>query len=310
VDGILKDWTLTAEGGDLYRLTKPDGGGPLPYGTFGDLLVLDFPDPIPAGGALVSFAVTDPVYDSMDSQGKYFVCPDTVRVSSLGSFAPAFPTPGITVTSPPNETHIIDFGNTLTSAQLELRNIGGSHTPTGVWLNWEVTDLPQFLAVDTTTGMLVSTTETDAITVTLDRSSPSGFYSTFFNIAFDANLLGGEPFNVPILVLMTIQNPLLQVTSTYFTPGAYVLDFGSTDDTQSFDVSNAGQSTLHWRVDTTAFPDWLNLTPNSGLAVLGDKNQVTVLMNRTGLASGTYTYDFIVQSDGGAQTITATMVVP
>ncbi len=310
VDGILNGWTLTAEGGDLYRLTKPADGGPLPYGTFGDLLVLDFPDPIPAGGALVSFAVTDPVYDSMDLQGKYFVCPDTVRVSSLGSFAPAFPTPGITVTSPPNETRIIDFGDGLNSAQVELRNIGGSHAPTGVWLNWEVTDLPQFLVADTKTGMLVSTTETDVLTLNLDRSFPPGFYSTFFNVFFDANLLGGEPFSVPITVLMTIQNPLLQVTSTYFTPGFYVLDFGSADNTQSFEVSNAGQSTLHWRVDTTAFPDWLNLTPNSGLASLGDNILVTVLVNRTDLASGTYAYDFIVQSDGGVRTITATMVVP
>ena len=65
-----------------------------------------------------------------------------------------------------------------------------------------------------------------------------------------------------------------------------------------------------WRVDTTAFPDWLSVSPSAGLATPGVNNPVTVLVNRTGHASGTYTYAFIVQSDGGSQTVTATMAVP
>ena len=310
VDGILTGWTLTDLGGGLYRLTPPAGGGPLSYGDFGDLVTFDFPDPIPAAGTTVSFAVTDPVYDAADSQGKYFVCPDTIKVSSLGSFAPAFPTPGITVTSPPSDARVIDFGGTLNTATVELRNVGGSHVPTGVWLNWSVAELPQSVTVDMTRGSLVSTTETDVVTVKLDRSFPPGIYADFFNFVFDTNLLGAEAINVPVTVVFTIENPVLALTSDAFLPGTNTLEFGDTATTETINILNAGQSTLNWRIDTNAFPDWLSISPSSGQVPLGITNFIGVAVKRTGLTSGNYTHDFIVQSDGGAQTVTVTMVVP
>ena len=310
LDGILSGWSLTDLGGGRYRLSSPAGAGPLAYGAFGDLVVFEFPDPIPPAGTTVSFAVTDPVYDAADSQGKYFIAPDTITVSSLGSFAPAFPTPAIKVTSPASDARVIDFGSAVNTASIELRNIGGNHVPTGVWLNWKVTDLPVFLTVDTIQGSLISTIETDALTVTLDRSIPPDDYVAYVYLTFDTNLLGAEAITTPITVYMTIENPVLSLTSQYFAPGTTTLDFGTTETSQPFTIRNTGQSTLNWRIDTAGFPDWLDVAPTSGQVPLTTTSVVTVVADRAGLASNTYTHNFIVQSDGGSQTVTVTMVVP
>jgi len=54
----------------------------------------------------------------------------------------------------------------------------------------------------------------------------------------------------------------------------------------------------------------LDVAPASGQVPLTTTSVVTVVADRSGLASNTYTHNFIVQSDGGSQTVTVTMVVP
>jgi hypothetical protein len=308
--GILDGWTLTNEGNNLYRITRPDNGDPLPYGAFGDLLTLEFPDAIPDGGVMLEFAVTAPVYSINDTQGKYFVAPDTITVSSLGSFAPAFPTPGITVTNPPSDERDVVFDYTATTATIDLRNAGGNHIPTSVWLNWTISELPTGITVSSSSGSLVSTKEDDSITLTLDRSISPGIYLTTLNIVFNTNSLGTEAITAPITVFYVVTDPSLEVTSNSFSSGAYALDFGAPETQLLVTVRNKGQSTLDWRIDDDAFPDWLTVSPSAGSEIPGSSTTAVVYVNRTNLTSGTYTDAFTIQSDAGSQTVSVTMTVP
>ncbi len=304
--GVVSDWTLTDLGSQIYRLEPPSGGSPLPYGAFGDLLFLEFTDAIPAGGATLTFTVKDPVYDASNSQGKYFIAPGVLNVDSAGSFAPAFPTPEVIVLDPPS-TSGIDFDTGLSSAQIAIRNAGGVHLPTDVWLNWTVSGSPDFAIVGIpSSGSLKDSTAQDVLTVSVDRSVVKGNHSGYITIAFDTETLGLPTTFMQIPVSLTVLPPVLDVVSDSF-HGGMTLDFGTTDTELSFYIHNAGQSTINWRANATAFPAWLSITPTGGV---DSPDPVTVRVNRAGLATGDYTFPIQIQSNGGSATVAVTMNVP
>ncbi|NIA13959.1 MAG: hypothetical protein GWP08_07750 [Nitrospiraceae bacterium] len=309
--GLVEDWTLTPLGGGQYSLTRPAGVDPLPYAAFGDMLYVDF-DALPLGldSFVVNFSVIDPVYDAGDPEGKYFTHPDSVTVNDLGQTAPAFPTPRVTVTQPASDSYLIALGSTGNSGQIDIRNVGGAHVPTGAWLRWFITDWPDILLPSAFEGDLVSTFETDTVSFDVNRSSGPGSYLGAITIIFDSYLLGTPSFSLEILVSVTILPPELTVTSANFDPGTTTLNFGDANNAFDLSIQNTGQSTLDWNIDTTAFPNWLSVSTNVGFVPLDAANTVTVYVFRDDQDPGNYTHDFTIASEYGSETITVNMTVP
>jgi len=256
--------------------------------------------------------VRDPIYTGSSPFEKYFVCPDRITVDAKEILAPAFPTPQIKVVSPATDEYWVDFGSSDTTATVELRNVGGNHIPTGVWLNWYATDVPSYLTISPSPseGILDSSTDVATLNLTLDRSIDQGQYVGTFLITFISGTLGAESFSVEMLLTAVIEPPILTISSPDFIPGTTTLDFGDSAQTRQCQVSNTGQSTLDCAIDNTLFPTWLLVAPTSGSVMLGRSANVNVTVDRTDVASGVYTHTFEITSIGGTELVTAQMTVP
>ena len=86
------------------------------------------------------------------------------------------------------------------------------------------------------------------------------------------------------------------------------LDFGSVTTELPFDITNTGEGELDWTI-TTSLPAKVSISPNSG-ATQGETDTVTVTVDRSGVAQGTYNPTVDVASDGGNASIELTVVVP
>ncbi len=309
--GLVEDWDLNNPAPNEFTLTRPAGVPMLPYASFGDMLYLDF-DELPPGTSSfrVNFDVLAPVYAAGDFSEKYFTYPDSVVVNSGGVKAPAFPTPLVAVTNPPSSNYVLNFGSTTSVATVRVENFGGSHVPTGVWLRWFLLDFPQYLGVNAMEGSLASTLDSDTLSFTLDRSAEAGTYTGTAQILFDTYLLGAPPQLLTLTVLATILPPVLEVTSPHFDPMTTLLRFGESSSSLDIAIQNTGQSTLHWLVDTSAFPGWLSVSPATGAVSGGATNVATVGVNRAIMPPGGYGHDFTVSSENGSVTVTVQVTVP
>jgi|GEM_PF-1176618 len=66
-----------------------------------------------------------------------------------------------------------------------------------------------------------------------------------------------------------------------------ILNFGTETTSLTFNVINTGTGALTWEIDTSTFPNWLAVDPDDGSTTT--QTQVTVTVDRTGQAPGTYT---------------------
>jgi hypothetical protein len=82
------------------------------------------------------------------------------------------------------------------------------------------------------------------------------------------------------------------------------LDFGDTGTTGGFAISSAGMGTLTWNVSEEV--PWLTASPASGTG----NATITVTVDRWGLPAGNHSGVISVTSNGGNETVTATLVVP
>jgi len=204
--GLIEDWDSTEPGVPTlaadFVLSSPGLGEPLRYGTFGDLLFLDFDAVALAPGEdtfVVTLEVTTPVYDAADDLGKYFCFPDTITVGADPFLAPAFPTFYLSdgVLNPAGTG--IDF---------EIRNIGGSHVPTGVQLEYEVLSKPFFIGdIIPEGGTLASTTEVITVTAELLESLDPDDYEGYIIIEFDAGTLGTPTMLGYELIILAVPEP-------------------------------------------------------------------------------------------------------
>jgi hypothetical protein len=95
-------------------------------------------------------------------------------------------------------------------------------------------------------------------------------------------------------------NPVLVVSPI-------TLDFGSTDNSKTFQISNSGSGTLTWTVTENPDKAWLtSINPNQGA---GDAT-VTVTVDRTQLTGNNDTGELLVNSNGGTQNIAVRISKP
>lgn len=319
--GIVGNWNLLASG-TVYEISSPDGA-PLPYGAYGDLLQVRFEN-VNTEFA-VGLAVETPVWSSGNNDSKYFTITDRFEVRTTPTFAQAFPHPEIR-TDPATVVDecpvTVDLGQDNDTAVFEVHNVGGNHQPTGVWLRFLVSLgpdsdfllLPQNLLDEFPEHVFNSTTPYE-VTVGLDRTIDPGSYigSLLFQYDFGSVHVGFEEPR-PIYVTYQVRAPQLVVSTNN-------LDFGTTTTDLPLVVSNGGQSTLDWSINTALLPQWLAVgessgslmydsTPNDGTPNT-DTQTFQVRVFRTGLTPGNYTADILVQTDDGQQqTLTVTMTVP
>jgi hypothetical protein len=174
----------------------------------------------------------------------------------------------------PTEFH---FGPAGTDDTLTVWNSRGGD------LVWSVYDPAGWLTRNPSGG-----TNYGQIHLHVDRAGMgNGTYSAWLSVTSN----GG---NTNILVTMVNEIPVLQVS-----PAS--LSFAWTEDEKYLDIANAGDDDLTWSVagDQT----WMSADPPSGL----NDGQVTVSIDRTGLADGPYEGELTVTSNGGTRIVPVDM---
>ncbi len=178
------------------------------------------------------------------------------------------------------------FGETQTSATLEIRNTGGET------LSWSLASAQSWITFSTSSGN--TTTETDAVTVFVNRSGRAAG-EHIGQVTVNSN--GGT---AQIAVSMEVAGPSLVLD-----PAS--LDFGSEEQNRSFTVSNGGAGSLSYNILDNA--SWLSVSPASGTSS-GEADVIAVQVNRQGLAQGAYDAAISVVSNAGTETLPVSMSVP
>ncbi|HRI87307.1 MAG TPA: hypothetical protein PK869_03530, partial [Candidatus Hydrogenedentes bacterium] len=291
--GLVEGWTLTNLGGGVYSLLAPTVADYLPYGSYGDLIRLDF-NAVGATPFTVDLDVDNTIY-SVDAEPKYFIYPDSIEVDTDPFLAPAFPTPNVSPT-------IVALGTATDSITLDVRNIGGTYPYTAnptVMLNWEVDDRPSFISdVTPDSGTLLNTSDLDTLQVVANRTLAAGSYSGNLVISWqdgDLNVAGEWP--VPFTI--TILPPVLDTVNEANLAFGSISQAGG-DQSADFQITNTGQSTLSWAIVTAGLPVWIDsVLPSSGSTIDGELDTVTVTVDPTLVAPGVYNTNITVLSDGG-----------
>jgi hypothetical protein len=175
----------------------------------------------------------------------------------------------------------VDFGGTATAKSFLILNAGG-----GV-LTWELSESVPWLDATPMYG-----TGGGSVTVHVDRSGLApGYYSGLIDVTSS----GGNA-TVTVNMQVLAPNPILLVS-----PAS--LSFGALETGKTLNIYNAGTGELNWTVTSTAA--WLSAEPLSGT----DDGHVSVTVDRTGLADGTYQADLLVESNGGDGTVPVVMLV-
>lgn len=307
--GVISNWNLTGVF-PTVTIESPDGL-PLQYGDFGDMFELRFSNVTQP--FLVRPAVLQPVLNTGDPESKYFTLPDSFPVDVSDYFSPAFPTP-LFAANPNLQTlddgsFFIDLGTDADLAEIFVFNGGGSHSPTGVYLGWElsidegagVIDIDQ----DDFEGVVISTLTPDEVNVAPDRTLDPGHYRAVLEFDFTYGSLGITFTGKPIAIEFDVTNPVLAVNPL-------TLGFGTTITDLPLSVVNTGQSLLRWSINTALLPSWLVALESGG--VLGPDMESTFnirVQRNLAIGPGIYSHLLTVQSENGqSQEVTVTMTVP
>ena len=186
------------------------------------------------------------------------------------------------------DENTLAFGEETGSLTFNIEN-SGSGT-----LNWNISEDKPWLSVSPNNGS--TTTETDIITVTVDRTALSdGDYSAQIDVTSG---FGNETINVTMAVVT--ETPELKIE------GQNPLVFGTVTASMTFNIENSGTGTLNWNISEDK--PWLSISPNNG-STTTETDKITVTVDRTGLSDGDYSAQINVTSNGGNETVNVTMGV-
>ena len=183
----------------------------------------------------------------------------------------------------------LDIGADRTDLTFTITNNG-----TGT-LAWTATDDQPWLR-SVVPGSGSTTTETDSVTVTVDRSglNPGNYSGT-------VTVTPGTGSPQTVAVTMSVPAAPTLVLSTHS------LDFGSSQASLPFTITNGGTGTLTWAVSDNQA--WLSVSPTSG-STTTETDSVTVTVDRTGLSAGNYSGTVTVTPGiESPQTVAVTMSV-
>jgi len=182
-----------------------------------------------------------------------------------------------------------DFGLNQETQELSISNSGE------VDLDWSVSSSDAWLTTSSTSGT-VSPTGSQSINILVDRSALSeGNYTGSLMITSN----GGEA-TITVSMEVPSSNPEIALSASS-------IDFGENDDTRTLTVSNVGRQTLNWTLTETE--TWLAVSSASGSIAAGSSQDLTITIDRQGLADGNYSTVINFSGDGGEETVSVSMTV-
>lgn len=118
-----------------------------------------------------------------------------------------------------------------------------------------------------------------------------------------SDLSGNKP-SQPIKFQFTVPEPpaVLSVSPTS-------LDLGTQIANGTFSITNTGSAKLVWSIKSD-LPTWLSITPLNGETLATKSSPITLNITRGKLAQGTYSFDIMILSNGGDNSVKITMAVP
>ena len=180
-------------------------------------------------------------------------------------------------------TNSLNFGSSNTTQSFNITNsLVGT-------LTWTINTDQNWITVSPNSGS--ATTETDQVTVNIDRGLLSpGHHSGKIFINTNSN-------NDTIEVKVDVPK---------LTAAPATLDFGSSDTSLKFNITNSGSGTLDWTI--TDDKNWITVSPTNGYTTTG-VDEITVTVDRSSLAPETYSSTIFVNSNGGDQIININLEV-
>ena len=180
----------------------------------------------------------------------------------------------------------LDFGGTTSRELVIIKNSG-----TGT-LDWTLSDDQDWLVLSQIANS--TTTESDSIYVSVMRTGLTGG-EYIGNISIISN--GGD-------IDMPVGMKVIEVPSLTVTPAS--IDFGSTESILSATISNTGGDTLLWNL--TVSEDWITVSPENGNST-SETDFVNIIVNRDSLVPGNHIGFVAVNSNGGDQNISISVII-
>lgn len=210
------------------------------------------------------------------------------------------PPPAIDVA--PSQISLTLTTNVTATRWITVANVGQSA------LSWSAAEIPGVAWLNETpgSGSLTPGANT-ALTLTLDTSGLSGFYTTTLRFTSD----DPDHPQVDVPITLTVLAPSITVTPANL---AITLTTGLTT-TRSITVANLGLAPLNWSATEVPAVTWLSATPLNGAVAPGGQQLITASLTADALAGGAYTTTLRFTSDdpGHPQIdvpITLTVLVP
>ncbi|MGB3182051.1 MAG: carboxypeptidase regulatory-like domain-containing protein [Cyclobacteriaceae bacterium] len=185
----------------------------------------------------------------------------------------------------------LDFGDHQDNISIVVSNSGRGA------LEWSIDEKIDYITVNPTSGVSTPSSP-ESVGVTVDRSNliPS---SEPYKTSFSINSTGGGSEQIDVIVKVK--------SSMKVYPGD--INFSTTSKQQSFDIENTGNSPIEFRV--TKNKDWMTISPTRGNLQPGDRDAISVQVDRNQLSPGTHDGEIAVNSDGmGSTKVNVQLVVP
>ena len=180
-------------------------------------------------------------------------------------------------------------GSNPANQTLEIWNSGGET------LNWTLSDDAAWLSESPANGS--STGEHGNVTVVVNITGMFvGNYSA--NITINATGASNSPQVVPVSLHIS-QPPAISLSTPNLPPSfSFSATQGGTNpDNQTLEIWNSGGGILNWTLSDDA--DWLSEIPENGTSS-GEYNNVTVVVNITGMFVGNYSANITINATGAS----------
>jgi len=184
----------------------------------------------------------------------------------------------------------LNFGTSNSSLTFTITNSTGIGE-----LQWVIEESATWMSVNPTTGS--TTTDTDLITVTADRSGQGiGNYNSQISVSSN----GGS---LTLDVVMSVPNP----DAPQLTVNRLSIDFGDEETAAIIEITNTGVGSLQWSI--TEGYAWLTVNPTNG-STTTEIDQVFFIVDRSTVSIGSYDGLVAITSQaGGNAGISVTMEV-
>lgn len=322
--GLISNWNLVEAPAGTFTVSSPDGE-PLRFADYGDLLALHVTNVTQA--FTVNFHVTSPIYTAGNFETKYFTYPDSLLVSGAPFLGTSFPAAFFDSRPAPldlDDEFVVVADDDTDQVEIDVYNLGGSHVAPGsipdpitneydpeglvnVGLFWEATigSDSNFLTFEDNTqqsGFVTSTATPSTMFINLDRATlPPGPREGEILVNYGSGSVNSSGTLDPLKIRYNVQNPEFLITSRDNVSGNQIpvnfISFGFTPDTQEIRVRNTGQSLLGWSVNSSEFPNWLQLSDVVGVAGPDEESTVTINIIREFVPEGVTNFDIVFSAD-------------